>query len=98
MTAIARRPVAGPRRSGDVAVEEAGEAGRVMGANGDLFEDPYACAVAHGGTDEVLQVDRGEVEGIEVVETDGLASDLELAVVAAVTPVGVPVADASHAE
>jgi hypothetical protein len=36
--------------------------------------------------DDVLQVNRGQVEGVEVVETDVLPGDLELAVRGSVGP------------
>src|ERR1700733_14068976 len=69
-----------------------------MRSDGDLLDDADAAAVAHRYGYQVLEVDRGEVGGIEVVESDRLAPGLERAVDGSVAPVWVPVTDPAHAE
>src|ERR1700722_1109227 len=81
-----------------VSVQQAGQSARLMGSDGDLLDDAYAAAVTHRRNNEVLDVDGGEVGGIEVVQPDRLAPGLERAVNSSVSPVWVPVADAAHAE
>src|SRR5271156_4218357 len=69
-----------------------------MGSDGDLLDDADAAAVAHRCGYQVLEVNRGEVGGIEVVESDRLAPNLEGAVDGSVAPVWVPITDPAHAE
>ena len=69
-----------------------------MGSDGDLLDDADAATVAHRCGYQVLEVDRSEVGGIEVVESDRLAPSLERAVDGSVAPVWVPITDPAHAE
>src|SRR5271166_1195679 len=81
-----------------VSVQKSGEPARPVRPERDLFDDADTAAVTHLRADEVLQMDRREVGRLEVVESYRLATGFELAVVAAVAPVRVPVTDAAHAE
>ena len=71
------------RFSDVVPVQQAGQSARLMRTDSDLLDDAYAAAVSHRRYDEVLDVDGGNVGGVEVFQADRLASGLELAVQAA---------------
>ena len=79
-------------------VVEAGQAGGRVRPEACLLQHADARAITHAGDHEVLEVERMEVGGVELVDTDRLAAGLELAVAGAVGPVGMAVADAPHAE
>src|SRR5690606_13265555 len=80
------------------AVEAAGEARRLVGADRELFEDADAGALAPGGPDELLDVEVLVVERVEVGEGPGLGVDGQLTVPRAVVPLGMQVAEAEHLE
>ena len=63
-----------------------------------LFEDPDADPIPHASPNEILQVEGGPVEGIEVIEPNGLPAGLQFAVTASMRPVRVAVTDTTHAE
>jgi hypothetical protein len=63
-----------------------------------LFENPDTDPIPHASPNEVLQVEGGPVQGIEVIELDGLPAGLQFTVIASMRPVRVAVTDATHAE
>lgn len=63
-----------------------------------LFEDPDTDPIPHAGPNEILEVEGGPVEGIEVVEFNGLPAGLQFTVGASMRPVRVAVTDPTHAE
>src|ERR1700735_614032 len=81
-----------------MSVQQADQPAGMVGPNGNLLDDPDAAAPTHRCGDQVLEVYRGEVSGIEVIELDRLAPCLERAVDGSVTPMRVPITDSAHAE
>jgi hypothetical protein len=53
-----------------MSVQQTGQPARLVGSDGDLFNDAHALTVTHGRHNEILDMDRGEVSGIEVVQPD----------------------------
>ena len=51
-------------------VQQTGQSTRLIGSDCDLLDDAHAAAVAHRRYDEVLDMDGGEVGGIEVFELE----------------------------
>jgi hypothetical protein len=69
-----------------------------MGAEVCLLEDPDTDLIPHASPNEVLQVEGGPVQGIEIIELDGLPAGLQFTVTASMRPVRVAVTDATHTE
>jgi hypothetical protein len=53
-----------------MSVQQAGQPTGMMGPDCDLLDDTDAAAFAHRCCYQVLEVYRGEVSGIEVIEPD----------------------------
>ena len=88
----------GAHRARREPVEEAGEAARLVLAERELLEHAEADVVAPARAHHLLDMDVPRLEVVELLDLVLLGADRVLAVPAAVSPLGMRVAEAAHPE